>query len=92
MSDNSLFSTALWQPILRKQIDEILEDCRQREEAVKEFMSDNPEVPREDLYIECRWPFGPRRKYTVRVKTTDEKWLEWQSNNHGWEKSSEESY
>jgi hypothetical protein len=81
---------------VRVEIDRQLERDRQilrqenarRETLVLEFLEANPGAPLEDLIIEH---VGDWLNYSerVRLKTSDEKWLEWMSDNHGWEKESE---
>jgi hypothetical protein len=84
--NNSLLSSALWEPIRNAQLDLIRADQQRQDEAVFAFLAKHPGVPLRDIYLKAHWQASPgiETQYTAHARTAEDKWLDWQSNNHGW--------
>ena len=68
--------------MLAPQFEGYLRQIRKDEDALLAFLAVNPGVNHGDVVAEYGdWPRALKR---FRVKTADEKWCEWQSDNHGW--------
>ena len=81
---NSLISTHLWSIVMRPMMEKWVAEQKETDSAIAEFMEETG-CSRDDVRLELRNPFGPR-KYTCRLITPEERWIDWFSDNHGWER------
>lgn len=79
---NQLFTTEFLMRELEPQINFMLAQARKEEAAIAEFLKAHPGATPDDVVAE--WGPWPRALKRYRLKTADERWCEWQSDNHGW--------
>jgi len=80
---NSLITSAWVKVELERWLHSYRMDVKERETLLAEFIAETGARP-EDIILEMRGPVL-KPTYIVRVKTIDERWLDWLSSNHGWE-------
>lgn len=78
--------------LVTKQMEQVLreiqEEARLREAEIQAFLDSHPELTPNDLLIEhCYFP----KRFKVRAITPAERWINWQSANHGWEQSRDDN-
>ncbi len=79
---NPLITTAFIKREAERMAAPYIADATARNEAILKFLLETGVGP-EDIVVEMTGYF-PKPTYRVRLRTTEERWLNWQSDNHGW--------